>query len=237
MTECANMLLSTLSTPALRDLQQVWEPVNLNAGDVLHEPFQPIEYLYFFEGGLSSEIVTDSEGEKIEVGCIGKEGFSGFPVALGVPSSPHRAFMEIGGPAKRVPSSEIRTLIKSSPDLNSLLLRSIHVFMIQVAATALADGRYEIHQRLARWLLMAHDRIESDNIALTHDFLALMLGVRRAGVTNAMHILEGDHLIRADRGLITIRDRPRLEKLAGGCYGAPEAEFRRVILGEAHSSS
>jgi CRP-like cAMP-binding protein len=209
--------------------------VNLQAGDVLHEPFQPIEYIYFFEGGLSSEIVTDAEGEKIEVGCIGREGFSGFPVVLGVPSSPHRAFMEIGGPAKRVAASEILRLMRASPDLAGLLLRSIHVFMIQVASTALADGRYEIHQRLARWLLMAHDRIGSDDIALTHDFLALMLGVRRAGVTNAIHLLEGDHLIRAERGLITIRDRIRLEKLAGGCYGAPEAEFRRVILGKDQS--
>lgn len=237
MTTTANILLSTLPRQPMADLQQVWKTVTLSAGQVLHEPFQPIEYVYFFEGGLSSEIVTDAEGEKIEVGCIGKEGFSGFPVVLGVPSSPHRAFMEIGGPAKRVASSDIRRLMQSSQDISGLLLRSVHVFMIQVAATTLADGRYEIHQRLARWLLMAHDRVESDNIALTHDFLALMLGVRRAGVTNAMHILEGDRLIKADRGMITIRDRKQLEKLAGGCYGAPEAEFQRVILGHTQSQS
>jgi CRP-like cAMP-binding protein len=100
--------------------------------------------------------------------------------------------------------------------------------MIQVAATALTNGRYEIGQRLARWLLMCQDRL-GDQLPLTHDFLALMLGVRRPGVTSAMHVLEGEQLIYAERGLIRIRSRQRLEEYAGAAYGVPEAEYRRLI--------
>lgn len=227
-----NGLLSLLSAEQASHIDPLLTPVDLETRAVLHEPYEPIEHVYFFEGGLSSEIVTDSAGEKIEVGCIGKEGCSGLPVVLGVPSSPHKAFMEIGGHALRVRASDLHGAMEKSVEIRSLILRFVHVFMIQIAATTLSDGRYDIHQRLARWILMAHDRIEGDEIALTHDFLALMLGVRRSGVTNAIHILEGDHLVRADRGLITVRDRPRLEKIAEGCYGLAEAEYRRVLLGQ-----
>jgi CRP-like cAMP-binding protein len=112
--------------------------------------------------------------------------------------------------------------------VRALLLRYAHVFMVQVAATALADGRYSIEQRLARWLLMCHDR-NGDDLALTHEFLALMLGVRRPGVTESLHILEGERMIKAQRGLITILDRQKLEARAGDSYGTPEAEYERLI--------
>jgi CRP-like cAMP-binding protein len=139
--------------------------------------------------------------------------------------------MEIGGPALRIHSSDLVDLMNRVPEIRWLLLRFVHVFMMQIASTALADGRYQIHQRLARWLLMAHDRTESAQLPLTHDFLALMLGVRRAGVTNAIHILEGERLIKSERRLVTIRDRPALEQMAGGSYGIAETEYRRILLG------
>jgi CRP-like cAMP-binding protein len=103
------------------------------------------------------------------------------------------------------------------------------VFMIQVAATALADGRYRVEQRTARWLLMAHDRLQIDDLPLTHDFLALMLGVRRSSVTTALHMVEGSGAIKATRSLITVRNRDTLEKIAGASYGLPEAEYKRVL--------
>lgn len=111
----------------------------------------------------------------------------------------------------------------------SLLLRYVHVFMMQVAATALADGRYNVEQRTARWLLMAHDRLENDELPLTHDFLALMLGVRRSSVTNALHVVEGSRAIKASRSLIVVRDRDKLERLPGASYGLPESEYQRVL--------
>ena len=223
-----NGLLAKLSADDLAVLGPLLQPVALRQREVLFEAFQPIDYVYFFEGGLSSEIAGNSGGERIEVGCIGYEGLSGVPVILGVESTPHRAFMQVGGDAHRVRSSELRQAMDLHAPLRRFLLRYAHVFMIQVAATALADGRYRVEQRLARWLLMCQDRI-GDDLPLTHDFLALMLGVRRPSVTDALHILEGSLLIKAERGLIVVRDRPGLVTLAGSSYGLPEAEYRRFF--------
>ena len=112
--------------------------------------------------------------------------------------------------------------------MRRILLRFAHVFMIQIASTTLADGRYGVEKRLARWLLMCQDRL-GESLPLTHDFLALMLGVRRPSVTDALHTLEGKLLIRSERSLVTIRNRAGLTELAGSSYGLPEAEYRRLI--------
>jgi hypothetical protein len=109
------------------------------------------------------------------------------------------------------------------------LLRYVHVFDVQVAHTALSHGSYGLEARLARWLLMCHDRLDGNDLPLVHEFLALMLGVRRAGVTETMHLLEGVHAIKATRGLITVLDRDKLEEAAGESYGVPEAELEKLI--------
>jgi CRP-like cAMP-binding protein len=223
-----NGLLARLAAEDMSLLGRHLEPVTLAQGEELFQPLLPIEYVHFFESGLSSEIVERSGTDRIEVGCIGREGLSGVPVLLGVESTPHRAFMQVGGKAWRIPSPRLREIMDQRPPLTLHLLRFAHVFMIQIAATALADGRYRVEQRLARWLLMCHDRL-GDSLQLTHEFLALMLGVRRPSVTDALHVLEGSLLIRADRGRITVRNRRGLEELAGGSYGTPEAEYRRLF--------
>jgi CRP-like cAMP-binding protein len=224
-----NILLASLSTEDQALLDRRLEAVDLNQRDVLFEPNVPIEYVYFFEGGLSSEIVVSPDGERIEVGCVGREGLSGIPVVLGLDRTPHHAFIQVGGPALRIRAHDLQRAMDESRSLRALLLRFAHVFMIQIAATALADGRYSLEQRLARWLLMTHDRIGRDELPLTHEFLALMLGVRRPGVTEALHVLEGERLIKAQRALIKVQDRSGLETRAGGCYGVPEAEYEGVI--------
>jgi CRP-like cAMP-binding protein len=224
-----NELISLLSYDDRTAMDRCLERVEMKTGDVLFEPHRPIEYAYFFEEGLSSEIAFDSDGERIEVGCVGKEGFSGAPIALGVETTPHKAFMQVGGAALRIRSSDLKELMASHGSIRSLLLRYLHVFMIQIASTALSDGRFDINQRLARWLLMAQDRLGRDELPLTHDFLSLMMGVRRSGVTDAIHRIEGERMIKATRGLITVRNRSELEKLAGGSYGVAEAEYRRVL--------
>jgi CRP-like cAMP-binding protein len=223
-----NGLLATLPAEDVRFLSPLLERITLAQGDVLFERYQPITHVYFFEEGLSSEIAVNSGPNRIEVGCVGREGLSGIAVVLGVGSSPHRAFMEGGGAALRMQSSDVQKAMEANRNFRTLLLRFAHVFMIQIAATALADGRYGIEQRLARWLLMCQDRL-GDELNLTHDFLALMLGVRRPSVTDALHMLEGRRIIRAGRGLITIRDRQKLEEVAANAYGLPEAEYRRLI--------
>lgn len=224
-----NLLLAALAPQDLAALSPLLEPVMLKQSEVLFEPNTPIQYVYFFGGGLSSEIAINAGSDRIEVGCIGREGLSGVPVVLGVDMTPHQSFMQAGGPALRIRSSALQQAMEASAPLRKLLLRFAHVFMIQIAATALADGRYNVEQRLARWLLMCHDRLGGE-LPLTHEFLALMLGVRRPSVTDALHVLEGNHLIKAERGLVTIRNRSALEALAGESYGIPEAEYRRLIL-------
>lgn len=226
VTWTTNGLLKTLSEKDVALVQPRLEPVTLAQEQVLFETRKPISHVYFFESGLSSEVVVASKS--IEVGCIGHEGCSGVPVLLGVDSSPHKAFMQAGGKALRIPTPELQKLMDDNSALRELLLRYAHVFMIQIAATALADARYDVEQRLARWLLMCHDRL-GDELPLTHDFLAVMLGVRRPSVTDALHKLEGNRAIKAERAMITVRDRSIMEETAGDSYGIPEAEYRRLI--------
>lgn len=223
-----NGLLARLPEDDISALAPLLQPATLKQREVLFEPFRPIEHLHFFETGLSSEIAGGTGSEHIEVGCTGHEGVSGVPLILGVESTPHLSVMQVGGFAYRMRSSELRRAMDMSPSLRRLLLQYAHVFMIQLAATALADGRYRIEERLARWLLMCQDRV-AGSLPLTHEFLALMLGVRRPSVTDALHVLERRHLIKAERGLIVVRDRAGLVELAGGSYGLPEAEYRRII--------
>ncbi|MFP3547412.1 Crp/Fnr family transcriptional regulator [Rhizobium sp. SIMBA_035] len=231
MLTTENLILRQLSSEDTKLLAPMAEKVELRQHEVLFEALQPIRYVYFFDGGLSSEIAASPDGHVIEVGCIGNEGYSSVPVVLGVGSSPHRSFMQAGGSALRVASADLKRCMLASPTLASLLLRFAHVFMVQVAATALADGRYKVEQRLARWLLMSADRLGSE-LSLTHDFLSLMLGVRRPSVTDALHVLEGEKTIYADRGSIKIRHRSKLRELAGDAYGVPESEYQKVISSE-----
>ena len=226
-----NRILSLLDADVAEIVRPHLEPVTLQQGERLFEPNQELHFVHFFEGGLSSEI-AGGEGEKtIEVGCIGIEGFSAVPAVMGVNSTPHFAFMQCGGPALRIQVSALRQAMHESPPLRDILMRYAHVFLIQVATTALADGRYGVVQRLARWVLMGRDRIGHE-LPLTHDFLALMLGVRRPSVTDALHRLEGEHAIKAERSLIVIKDVERLKELAGPIYGIPESEYDRHITSE-----
>jgi len=224
-----NRLLALVGDEALNSIDNALQAVQLHQGRGLHEPMQEITHIYFLTSGLSSEIALDPGGQRIEVGCIGLEGLAGIPAILGVDRSPHRSFMETDGSAYRIETSTLLEAAKANAPLMSVLLRWVHVFMIQIAATALADGRYNVEQRTARWLLMAHDRLQGNELPLTHDFLALMLGVRRSSVTNALHMVEGTGAIKATRSLITVRDRDGLERLAGACYGVPEREYLRVL--------
>lgn len=224
-----NRLLALAGPETLKAIAGGFKSIPLRQGQPLHEPMEPISQIYFLTSGMSSEIAIDASGQRIEVGCIGNEGLAGVPAILGVSASPHRSFMETDGSAFVIETVMLMDAARQNADLMSVLLRYVHVFMMQIAATALADGRYNIEQRTARWLLMAHDRLAGDQLPLTHDFLALMLGVRRSSVTSALHIVEGSGAIRASRSLITVRDRDTLQRVAAASYGLPEQEYRRVL--------
>jgi CRP-like cAMP-binding protein len=233
MIETGNLLLKRLSPDDLTALTPHLERIELKKGQVLFEPHSPIPHVYFFEGGLSSEIVM-SGGSSLEVGCVGREGFSGASVVLGTDETPHKSFMQVGGPALRIASSQLQAAVEDLPRLRRILLLYVHVFMVQIAATALADAQHKVEQRLARWLLMAQDRL-GDELPLTHEFFALMLGVRRPSVTDTLHVLEGTRCIKADRSLVTVRDRAKLKDIAGAAYGAPEAEYSRLFPDALHT--
>lgn len=188
-----------------------------------------IETVYFIESGLASVIATNGRGENIEVGLIGCEGVTGVCVIMGNHRSPHSITMQVAGDALAIPAPALRRLLSQSNSMRTLFLHYAQVFMTLAAQTAIANGRAKLEQRLARRILMAHDRLADDDVPITHEFLSMMLGVRRASVSVALDGFRKSGLIAARRGGIIIVDREAIEKIAGSYYGVPEAEFRRLI--------
>jgi CRP-like cAMP-binding protein len=154
----------------------------------------------------------------------------GVPVILGETRTPYESYAQVGGHGLEMKAADLWAAMKASLPLADVLLRFVNTFLVQVTHSALAFSRFDIEQRLARWLLMAHDRVDQDDVPLTHEFLSMMLGCRRASVTNALDTLEGHGLICSARCRILIRDRRGLEKVAGTCYGAPESELAHAGL-------
>lgn len=224
-----NRLLATMSAGDYALLQPDLVPVELSRAEPLVEPDQPIRHSWFIDDGIASVVATTPNGHQTEVGIIGRDGVVDVATLLGADRSAHRCFIQLAGSGYRMPADALQSAFESSASLRRLLLGYAHSFMAQVAGTALANASYGIDARLARWLLMCHDRIDGDDLATTHEFLALMLNVRRAGVTVAVQALEDAGLVTARRGAITIVNRAGLERCASDSYGAPEAVFARLI--------
>jgi CRP-like cAMP-binding protein len=225
-----NLLLAAMDEADFSLLQPHLVRVELQRGDVLFQADQPIEAAHFLEGGVGSVVSEDGRGEATEVGILGREGMAGISLLLGADRGPHRGFMQIGpGSALRIDAPRLIDALAQSLTLQTLLLRFVQTFMVQTAQTATANGNNTLPQRLARWLLMCHDRIDGDDLELTHEFMAMMLAVRRSGVTVTLHTLQAEGAIRAARGRVTIVDRARLLGFAGDAYGRPEEEYCRLI--------
>ena len=175
-------------------------------------------------------VARTHSGASLEVGIIGREGMVGVPVLLGQRRSPHECYIQIAGDGYVMRADELWSAMTKSWALADVLLAFAYTFLVQVTHSALANGRFTIEQRLARWLLMANDRLDGNDIQLTHEFLSMMLGIRRPGVTAALHTLEGLLAIKSIRGHVIVRDRSLLEKIAGDCYGMPESELTEVGL-------
>ncbi|HXR95527.1 MAG TPA: Crp/Fnr family transcriptional regulator [Rhizomicrobium sp.] len=205
------------------------ETVTLKERQVVEVPGKPITHVYFVETGVVSVVAVNEEDHRIEVGVIGKEGMTGVALVMGDDRAQHSAYLQIGGNGRRMQAATFLEVMSRSETLRSLMMKSANAFMIQTAHTALANGRAKLEERLARWLLMAHDRLNSDSVPLTHEFLAVMLGVRRAGVTVALHSFERRGLIATRRGQLTLVDRKGIEKVAGSFYGIPETELKRLM--------
>lgn len=224
-----NLLLRKLPAADFTLLQPHLELVSLARRVPLENPQRPIEHLYFMEHGIASVVITIGRNAPVEIGLVGREGMTGLAVVLGSSSSPHSTFIQAAGSALRIGVEPFRKALDGSDALRGLLLRYAHVFMIQTAHTAAANAKGSIEERLARWLLMARDRLDDEQLPLTHDFLAIMLGTRRPRVTEAVHALAKRGLIRTNRGVIVVVDREGLIEHAGRLYGEPEAEYLRQI--------
>ena len=213
-----NLILSGLTDSDFRLIEADLEDVDLPVRKMLERPQRKIDSVYFPESGFAS-VVANGEGKRpIEVGIIGREGMTGLAVLLGHERSKHQTYMQAPGKGRRLKTSILRKAIDKRVTLHRSLLRYVNSFLDQAAMTALANGRSTIEARLARWLLMADDRVEGGKLPLTHEFLSMMLGVTRPGVTVAVQLLEQKGLIERQRGSIVIIGRKALEKLSNGTY-------------------
>ncbi|HUL07023.1 MAG TPA: Crp/Fnr family transcriptional regulator [Candidatus Acidoferrum sp.] len=223
-----NRLLSRMAEEHLALLAPHLATVELPVRKPLESRNKQIGAAYFIEHGIAS-VVANGTGRSVEVGLIGREGMTGMAILMNTDRSPHDTFMQVGGGGQCISSSKLRRQLEESPALHRYLLRYGYAYVVQTAQTALANGRSKIEERLARWLLMAQDRLDGDQVPLTHEFLSTMLGVRRPGVTVALDLLEKEGVITTRRRIVTIVDRTGLRKISNGAYGVAEAEFDRLF--------
>jgi CRP-like cAMP-binding protein len=226
-----NRLLKALSPDDFDLLQPHLELISTELRQPLIVPNAPVKQLFFPEVGFSSITTHGSEG-RVETGIIGREGLVGaWPILLGSDRTLHDHFVQSAGEMLSIDTEALCTAISRSASLHKLLLRSIQVQLTQTSQTAYVNATQTIDVRLARWLLMCHDRLDGDDLVITHEFLSLMLGTQRSSTTLAVQSLEGYRLIKARRGRITILDRKTMETVTDGGYGLAEAEFARLIEG------
>jgi CRP-like cAMP-binding protein len=224
-----NVLLSKLPLEAFQSLQRSLQPVELDVPQVLYEPNQPIRYAYFPEAGMVSVISVMEDGRSIEIGTIGREGMAGGVLLMGTDRVPYRYFIQVAGRAQRIDASRLKEEVDRLPALRNLILRYEVAFLTQSMQGAACNGLHSIQQRCCRWLLMARDRSDSDELSLTHEFLGLMLGVRRASVSEVLGPLQEAELVTSVRGRITILNRPGVEAGACECYGIIAGQQRRLL--------
>ncbi len=220
-----NELLSMLPPAELGQLRPFLTRVQLVNGQTLHEAGERIEQVFFVEQGFVSMVAeADGSSPGTEVGLIGRESMVGLPALLGSQAvSFDRAMVQMPGSAQRLAAQALRDSADALPVLSKLLLQALEVSMAQVAQTAACNSQHTIAQRLARWLLMAHDRVDGDELLLRQNFLAKMLAVRRAGVAGALASLQTAGVISQRRGRILVCDQAGLEAAACGCYGRVQA--------------
>jgi CRP-like cAMP-binding protein len=215
----SNLILLSISDSDYSSLRPHLEYVNLPDHLVLHEAGGKLEFAYFPNRGLISLVVVMKDGKTAEAGVVGNEGFTGTLAAVGLSRGPLRAVVQITGDGFRVEAGALQNTLESAPHLQLILSRYAVVRGMQVAQTAACNRLHDIEQRLARWLLMTQDRVDSESLPITHDFLATMLGTDRPSVSLAAGVLQKKKLIEYTRGAVKIVNRKKLEDSACECYG------------------
>jgi len=209
----------------LEPLRLLLTRVRWTNGQALYEPGERIEHVYFVEEGLASVVAeADDANSRVEVGMAGPESMAGLSALLDPETTPfNRVFVQMAGVAYRMTAPALLESVVTMPTLRRLLFRALDASMAQVAQTAVCNSRHSLPERLARWLLFAHDRVDGDELPLTQAFLSVMLGVRRSGVTIALGTLQMAGFVQRRRGRVVVCDRAGLEAAACDCYGRVQA--------------
>jgi CRP-like cAMP-binding protein len=224
-----NRLLELLHPLDFRRLRPHLEPVVLEYRQSLYEANKPIKSVYFPIDGVASLVNTMADGSSTEVGTIGNEGIVGLPVILGDRLAPTNAYIQVPGTGLRLRADILTAELERSSRTRMVMLHYAHAFFNQVAQSAACNQFHNIEPRCCRWLLMTHDRVQSDRFLLTQEFLGMMLGVRRTSVTEVARELKHRKLIEYSRGRVTILSRAGLERLACECYAVSKKEFDRLL--------
>jgi CRP-like cAMP-binding protein len=228
-TRPRNLILAQLPADEYAALAKHLVPVDLALEKRLSEPNQPIEFLYFINTGLISTDAVTLKGEQVEVGLIGREGFSGLPALLDQPQMSHTVIMQGSGEGLRIRSAIVRTEFLKGGMLQKLVHAFAYLQLVQITQSVLCNRMHEVEARLARWLLSSADRMESDFLHLTQEFLSQMLGVQRSTVTVAAGELQRNGLIGYSRGRIHILDRAGLTARACECYAIVNSSYDRLL--------
>src|SRR4051812_42369309 len=225
-----NMFLASLPQDDFETVQPHFESVRLPLRLILHEMKGPIDHCYFMDGGMTSLLIRLEDGASIEAGVVGREGFVGAAALMGLKNAaPHTSMIQMPGMGLRILPKVLKTEMLRRPILLDRVHRFTQMLNIQISHTAACNAHHNLQERLARWLLMAHDRAESDTLPLTQEFLSMMLAVRRPGVTVAARSLQGTGAINYERGRIVVLDRARLEEASCECYGLVREHYRRML--------
>jgi CRP-like cAMP-binding protein len=224
-----NILMQLFPRGFTESLASQMRRVDLRVKRNLVVPDEATEEVFFLEAGLASVVAQSPDDQVVEIAHVGYEGMSGAHIILMNDRTPNKTFMQIEGYGYAIASRFLMDALMKSDVEYDIMRRYVYSCELQVAQSALANARYRMHERLARWLLMCHDRIEGDELPLTHELLATMLGVRRSGVTDELHILEDKQAITTTRGKVVVVNRTGLEAIARGCYGLPEREYARLL--------
>jgi len=215
----SNRILLSLPDDEYRAIRPFLEHLALPSHLALHEPSEKLQHVYFLNEGLISLIVPMNDGQTVEAGVVGNEGASGVPAVVGITRSPVREIMQISGDGFKLGTNKMDSILKSTPKFQMILTRYAVIQGMQVAQTVACNRLHRVEQRLARWLLMAQDRVDSSSVAMTHDFIATMLGTNRPTVSSAAAILQKRKAINYVRGSVKIVSRRKLEASACECYG------------------
>lgn len=231
----SNRILNSLTRSEYERLAAHLEPVKLWQSDILYHPNQPVTHVYFPNRGTVSVVSVFENGGSVEVGMVGNEGMFGVNVFLGSVSTPLEAVVQLPGDALRMRAGVLKEKFREGGQLQDLMLRYTQAFIMQIAQTAACNRAHPVDGRLAKWLLMCQGRSHSKELELTQEFIATMLGVRRAGVTEAAGQLKEAGIINYRRGQVTIVDRERLEAISCECYPLVKKEFNRLLAGNGYA--